>query len=107
MVSQSDPILHHKLVNGRFGLLSIVPIIFQDLSKSSFYFINLINCHIKTREFQNHIYFNFKGVRDPERVAGHMFRMAVLALILEDDCYDKRILNGSAVIISLVHDIAG
>ena len=36
-----------------------------------------------------------------------MFRMAVLALILEDDCYDKRILNGSAVIISLVHDIAG
>ena len=48
----------------------------------------------------------YKGVRDPERVAGHMFRMSVLALILEDDCYDKRILNGSAVIISLVHDIA-
>ena len=48
----------------------------------------------------------YEGVRDPERVAGHMFRMSVLALILEDDCYDKRILNGSAVIISLVHDIA-
>ena len=35
-----------------------------------------------------------------------MFRMAVLALLLEEDNYDKRILNGSAVIISLVHDIA-
>ena len=46
------------------------------------------------------------GVRDPERVAGHMFRMAVLALLLEEDSYDKRILNGSAVVISLVHDIA-
>ena len=47
------------------------------------------------------------GVRDPERVAGHMFRMALMALLLEEDSYDKRILNGSAVIVSLVHDIAG
>ena len=47
------------------------------------------------------------GIRDPERVAGHMYRMAVMALFLEEDSYDKRILNGSAVIVSLVHDIAG
>ena len=40
-------------------------------------------------------------------MAGHMYRMAVMALFLEEDSYDKRILNGSAVIVSLVHDIAG
>ena len=45
------------------------------------------------------------GVRDPERVAGHMYRMASMALLF-DNPNDKRILNGSAVIISLVHDIA-
>ena len=47
------------------------------------------------------------GIRDPERVAGHMFRMALMALILEDKAQDdKKILNGSAVVVSLVHDIA-
>lgn len=46
-------------------------------------------------------------VRDPERVAGHMFRMAMMALLLEEQrLQDKRILNGSAVIVSLVHDMA-
>ena len=32
-------------------------------------------------------------------MAGHMYRMAVMALFLEDDSYDKRILNGSAVVV--------
>jgi len=45
------------------------------------------------------------GVRDPETVAGHMFRMAVMAMLLEEG-EDKKILNGSAVILSLVHDMA-
>lgn len=45
------------------------------------------------------------GVRDPERVAGHMFRMAAMAMLL-DDPHDQKVLNGSAVILSLVHDIA-
>ena len=47
------------------------------------------------------------GVRDPERVAGHMFRMGVMAMLLEaEDIADKNILNGSAVVLSLVHDMA-
>lgn len=46
------------------------------------------------------------GVHDPERVAGHMYRMAVMALLLEEDSNDNRILNGSAMIIALVHDVA-
>ena len=46
------------------------------------------------------------GIRNPETVAGHMFRMAVMAMLFEPDKHDEAILNGSAVIISLVHDIA-
>jgi putative hydrolase of HD superfamily len=46
------------------------------------------------------------GIRDPERVAGHMFRMAVMAMLFEEDVHDTKILNGSAVVLSLVHDMA-
>ena len=48
-----------------------------------------------------------KGIRDPETIASHMFRMAVMAMLVEnDDVGDKKILNGSAVILALVHDMA-
>ena len=48
-------------------------------------------------------------VRDPERVAGHMFRMGSMAMLLEgatgtQDC--DKILDGSAVIVSILHDVA-
>ena len=48
------------------------------------------------------------GIRDPERVSGHMFRMAIMAILLEDDeaDADNRILGGSSVILSIVHDMA-
>ena len=48
------------------------------------------------------------GIRDPERVSGHMFRMGVMALLLEDEVAEsnENILGGSAVIISIVHDMA-
>ena len=39
-------------------------------------------------------------------MAGHMFRMAVMAMLFEAEKYDSAILNGSAVVISVVHDIA-
>ena len=48
-------------------------------------------------------------MRDPERVAGHMFRMGSIAMLLEgatgtQDC--DKILDGSAVIVSILHDVA-
>ena len=49
---------------------------------------------------------------DPERVSGHMFRMGLMAILLEntqsnDKHLDKSSLIGSsAVIVSVVHDIA-
>ena len=48
-------------------------------------------------------------MRDPERVAGHMFRMGSMAMLLEgatgtQDC--DKILDGSAVIVSILHDVA-
>jgi len=50
-------------------------------------------------------------IRDPERVAGHMFRMGVMAAFFEED--EKRSeeirigeRNGTAVIISMLHDVA-
>ena len=47
------------------------------------------------------------GIRDPETVAGHMFRMAVMALLLEENLHnDTLILNGSSAIVSLIHDMA-
>ena len=47
------------------------------------------------------------GIRDPETDAGHMFRMAVMAMLFEPtDRHDTAILNGTAVIVSLVHDMA-
>ena len=46
------------------------------------------------------------GIRNPETVAGHMFRMAVMCMLFESDKHDSAILNGSAVVLSLVHDIA-
>ena len=48
------------------------------------------------------------GIRDPERVSGHMFRMGVMAMLLEDDEAegDERILGGSSVIVSIIHDMA-
>jgi len=46
------------------------------------------------------------GIRDPETVAGHMFRMAVMALLLEAENSNTSILNGTSVIVSLVHDMA-
>ena len=47
-------------------------------------------------------------VRDPERVAGHMFRMALMAVALEDaETVVGRgdILGGSAAVVSLLHDV--
>ena len=47
-------------------------------------------------------------VRDPERVAGHMFRMAIIAVTLEDEeavVGLRDILGGSAAIVSLLHDV--
>ena len=47
-------------------------------------------------------------VRDPERVAGHMFRMALMAVVLEDaETVVGRgdILDGSAAVVSLLHDV--
>ena len=47
-------------------------------------------------------------VRDPERVAGHMFRMALMAVALEEEetVGGKHvILGGSAAIVSLLHDV--
>ena len=48
------------------------------------------------------------GIRDPEHVSGHMFRMATMAMLLEDDeaDADDRILGGSSVILSIIHDMA-
>ena len=48
------------------------------------------------------------GIRDPERVSGHMFRMGVMAMLLEDEAAEsnENILGGSAVIVSIVHDMA-
>lgn len=46
------------------------------------------------------------GISYPETVAGHMFRMAVMAMVFEPDKYDIAILNGSSVVLSLVHDVA-
>jgi putative hydrolase of HD superfamily len=50
------------------------------------------------------------GVRDPERVSGHMFRMGLLAFLMEDDDYiDETLLNdvtNSPMVISVVHDLA-
>ena len=47
------------------------------------------------------------NVRHPERVAGHMFRMGMMAFVLEDESTDNgKILDGSAMILSIVHDIA-
>ena len=48
------------------------------------------------------------GIRDPEHVSGHMFRMAVMAMLLEDNETeaDDRILGGSSVILSAIHDMA-
>ena len=47
-------------------------------------------------------------VRDPERVAGHMFRMALMAVTLEEETVVGRhdILGGSAAVVSLLHDVA-
>ncbi len=48
-----------------------------------------------------------KKVKDPERVAGHMFRMGIMSLVLEDpDKSDDRILDGPALIVSILHDVA-
>ncbi len=52
----------------------------------------------------------YNKVRDPERVAGHMFRMALMAAALEElDAaageINRSILGGSAVIVSLLHDV--
>ena len=47
-------------------------------------------------------------VRDPERVAGHMFRMALMAIALEDEeavVGKHDILGGSAAVVSLLHDV--
>merc|ERR1719412_751538 len=48
------------------------------------------------------------GVRNPERVSGHMFRMGVMAIVMEseDSEADDRIMGGSAVVVSIVHDLA-
>ena len=48
------------------------------------------------------------GVRDPERVSGHMFRMGLMAIIMEDEQAEanNNILGGSSVILSIVHDMA-
>ena len=48
------------------------------------------------------------GVRDPERVSGHMFRMGIMAILLEDQEAeaDDKILGGSSVIVSIIHDLA-
>ena len=48
-------------------------------------------------------------VRDPERVAGHMFRMALMAVTLEEEetvVGRHDILGGSAAVVSLLHDVA-
>ena len=48
------------------------------------------------------------GIRDPERVSGHMFRMGLMAIVMESEESeaDDRIMGGSAVILSIVHDLA-
>ena len=48
------------------------------------------------------------GIRDPEKVSGHMFRMGIMAILLEDEEADgdERILGGSSVIVSILHDMA-
>ena len=48
------------------------------------------------------------GVRDPEKVSGHMFRMGVMAILMESEITeaDDRILGGSAVVLSIIHDMA-
>lgn len=48
------------------------------------------------------------GVRDPERVSGHMFRMGVMAMMLEseEEEADSRIFGGTSVVLSIVHDLA-
>ena len=48
------------------------------------------------------------GVRDPERVSGHMFRMGLMAIVMESEESeaDDRIMGGSAVVVSIVHDLA-
>ena len=48
-------------------------------------------------------------VRDPEHVAGHMFRMALMAVTLEEEetvVGKHDILGGSAAVVSLLHDVA-
>ena len=34
-----------------------------------------------------------------------MFRMAVMAVLFDEDVHDKKILNGKSMIISLLHDM--
>ena len=48
------------------------------------------------------------SIRDPERVSGHMFRMGLMAIIMEDEEAEANdsILGGSSVILSIVHDMA-
>ena len=38
-------------------------------------------------------------------ISGHMFRMAVMAVLFDEDIHDKKILNGKSMIISLLHDM--
>lgn len=46
-------------------------------------------------------------VRDPESVASHMFRMGMMALVLEDsERSDDLVLGGSAVVLTVLHDLA-
>ena len=49
-----------------------------------------------------------KGVKDPERVSGHMFRMGFMALCLEtdEDEMNHKIQDGTAVVLTIIHDLA-
>ena len=56
-----------------------------------------------------------REVRDPERVSGHMFRMGLMSIMLENRsssednkvCPDRSsLLGSSSVIVSVIHDLA-
>lgn len=45
----------------------------------------------------------YRGVNDPESIAGHMYRMAVMALLVREEGVDgDRVMK-----IAIVHDMAG
>jgi putative hydrolase of HD superfamily len=62
-------------------------------------FLRLVN-QLKTQKRTGWVY---RHVNNPESVADHQYRMAVMSFLLHDDRIDK----GKVMKIALVHDMSG